>query len=118
MPDEGIRVFLFEAVRELLFNVAKHAQTTVAKVTMTQTSDEAVQIEVRDFGAGLDSSQQQTPADSTGGFGLFSIRERAVYLGGQLRIESAPGQGTRAVLSVPIAPTPLSADNDCLVPGK
>lgn len=117
VADEGIRVFLFEAVRELLFNVAKHAQTTVAKVTMTHTSDETVQIEVRDFGAGFDSSQQ-TPANSSGGFGLFGIRERAVYLGGQLRIESAPGQGTRAILSVPAGPAPLSTDNDYLVPGK
>jgi PAS domain S-box-containing protein len=106
LADEGIRVFLFQAVRELLFNVAKHAQANEAQVRMTKTPDEAIQIEVRDFGAGFDPARLQPQAVSPEGFGLFSIRERAEFLGGLLHLDSTPGQGTRAIISVPIRQAP------------
>lgn len=106
LADEGIRVFLFQAVRELLFNVAKHAQANEAQVRMTKTPDEAIRIEVCDFGTGFDPARLQPQAVSPEGFGLFSIRERVEFLGGLLQLDSSPGQGTRAIISVPIRQAP------------
>lgn len=109
LADEGLRVFLFEAVRELLFNVVKYAQVRTAQVTMTRPLDDVIQVEVCDSGIGFDPSGLQNQTASKGGFGLFSIRERAGLLGGQLQLESAPGRGTRAILSVPIRQRPSSS---------
>lgn len=52
-----------------------------------------------DNGVGLDPTSLHTTA--TGGFGLFGIHERLAYLGGDLIVDSAPRQGTRAKLTLP-----------------
>jgi signal transduction histidine kinase len=100
--DESIRLLLFQAVRELLFNVVKHARVDRARVTMTRTPSRETRIEVFDAGAGFDPSHVEASAGPDGGFGLFSIRERLGLLGGQIEIRSAPGKGTRAVIRVPL----------------
>ncbi len=91
-----MRVFIFQAVRELLLNVVKHAGVSAVHVRMSIDEEGRTQVEVCDKGAGIRASQ--TPSH---GFGLFSIRERIGLLGGRLDVESAPGTGTRILLSVP-----------------
>ncbi|MEX0884912.1 MAG: PAS domain S-box protein [Phycisphaeraceae bacterium] len=100
MGNEPIRVLLFEAARELLLNVVKHAGVAEAKLTLRQT-DEAVQVAVEDRGVGFDpqSAREQW---SEGGFGLFSVRERLELMGGRFAIESSPGDGTCVRLIVPL----------------
>ena len=61
-----------------------------------------VVLEIIDDGIGFDVSKIKHHVDKTGGFGLFRIRERLNYLGGQLKIESEPKHGTRVSLVVPI----------------
>jgi signal transduction histidine kinase/CheY-like chemotaxis protein len=100
---EPLQAVLFNAVRELLFNVVKHAQVQSATVRITAL-DRQLQIEVADAGAGFDPSQLAT-GRSSGGFGLFSVRERLELLGGRLEIESAPGRGTRFILVAPVDST-------------
>ncbi len=99
--SEELRVFLFTAVRELLVNVVKHAQAARAVVTI-QRHDERVVIMVEDSGVGFDSSRMDFQAGRSGGFGLFSIRERLHHLGGDVMVESTMGSGTRVVLTVPV----------------
>jgi PAS domain S-box-containing protein len=94
--DEASAVALFRALRELLINVARHAGTTETSVR-TWCADDRLYAEVRDRGYGFD------PERPGGGFGLLSLRERLVALGGGLEIESTPGNGTRAVAAVPLA---------------
>jgi PAS domain S-box-containing protein len=94
---EDRRIILFQAARELLVNVAKHARAKQAKVIL-QGDEARVRIQVVDDGCGFDPSFVTLP---TRGFGLFSIRERVELLGGELQIDSAPGQGTRATVTVP-----------------
>jgi len=113
-PDMDLRVFLFQAVRELLFNVVKHAQATRAQVLTVRREDGGLQIEVRDDGGGCELERFTSRASNGGGFGLFHVRERIELLGGTLRIESTPGIGTRVEISVPpgetsIAPVPAAA---------
>lgn len=98
---EDIVVFLFQAVRELLFNVVKHAQTDCAQVRMTRSSPTKVQIVVADQGVGFDPAELEH-REVAEGFGLFSIRERVSFLGGQFHVDSAPGRGTRMIIEAPL----------------
>jgi signal transduction histidine kinase len=64
---------------------------------------------VRDEGAGFDvnaAAAGQSISGTSSKFGLFSIRERMMALGGSFDIHSAPGQGTTATLTLPLAPSP------------
>ncbi len=92
--DEDVRALLYRAGLELLVNVVKHAQAQNVKVSIGRDNDN-VRIEVVDDGVGFVPSPQ---SNKTGGFGLFSIRERLNYLGGSIDIESKPGQGTHVRL--------------------
>lgn len=101
VTDVSLRVFLFEAVRELLFNVVKHAGVDQAWVEVTRTADRKIRIAVSDAGAGFTPERLGDRSESGGGFGLFSIRERLKYLGGYMEIDSRPGRGSRFVLFAP-----------------
>ncbi|HAM36761.1 MAG TPA: hypothetical protein DEB40_00515 [Elusimicrobia bacterium] len=94
------RSFLFDAVRELLFNVVKHAKAGKAKV-IARSQAGNVLIEVSDEGAGFDPSSLRP---ENGGLGLASIRERLELLYGRLEIDSRPGGGSRFILIAPCQP--------------
>jgi len=96
---EDLRVFLFQAVRELLFNVAKHAKTRRAEIRVRPGAGE-IQVTVTDQGRGFDPARLA----ASSGFGLFQIRERLHLLGGRLDADSALGRGASFTLFVPIAP--------------
>ncbi|MCX5771741.1 MAG: response regulator [Candidatus Hydrogenedentes bacterium] len=98
--SEDIRALLFEAVRELLFNIVKHAHIDEATVLVEKTSDDQITVTVEDTGSGFDPIAAQDRRGG-GGFGLFSIRERFGLVGGRMDIETAPGRGTRVTLRVP-----------------
>ncbi len=102
-PDDlsdDIRVILFESVRELLFNIVKHAGVSHARVDLCQTA-EGLQVNVSDGGNGFDPERLDPARNSVGGMGLFSIRERVALLGGRFDIDSAPGKGSRFSLFIP-----------------
>jgi len=105
---EDLRVLLFESVRELLFNVVKHAGVAVASVRVLRNAGNEISIEVSDAGPGFDPRELPPAGAMGGGFGLFSIRERLELMGGVLEIDSAPGRGARFILSVPLAQTVTS----------
>ncbi|MBI5443318.1 MAG: ATP-binding protein [Deltaproteobacteria bacterium] len=99
---EDVSVLLFQAVRELLANVVKHARAREVRISCAREEDD-VRIVVEDDGAGF-----ATPANGAfrarQGFGLFSIRERLGSLGGLIEIEPAE-PGTRVTLVAPLNPT-------------
>jgi signal transduction histidine kinase len=99
-------VLLFQSVRELLINCSKYAGTGEATVTLEQSEDQ-LRIQVRDEGVGFDLTAATSAGEApTGGvssrFGLFSIRERMMALGGSFDIQSAPGKGATATLTLPL----------------
>jgi CheY-like chemotaxis protein len=98
---EHIRLFLFEAVRELLLNVVKYAQVNRAEVKMRMLQSKEVEITVADNGIGFDPAKLEVQSSTVGGFGLFSIKERLSYLGGRMAVDAAPGKGSRYLLIVP-----------------
>jgi signal transduction histidine kinase len=97
---EELLGFLFQAVRELLWNIVKHGRTTEAVVRI-ERPDGSVRITVEDRGRGFDPSKRPAPTEE-GGFGLFSIAERIDLLGGKLEIHSARRRGTRVALTAPL----------------
>lgn len=92
-------VVLFQAVRELMLNVVKHARARHIRVSM-HCRNNSIEITVQDDGAGFDVSRNAFRPGRRGGYGLFSIRERLEYLGGSLSVKSSPGQGTKAALAL------------------
>ena len=103
-------VVLFQAVRELMLNVVKHAGARHIRVSISCRNN-SIEITVQDDGAGFDVSRNAFRPGRQGGYGLFSIRERLEYLGGSLTVESLPGRGTRAALA-------LELNHDTIKPGS
>ncbi len=106
---EDLRVLLFHSVRELLFNVVKHAETSTAQVAM-QERNGRIRIMVKDKGRGCDpkSLTENGPGE---GFGIFAIRERVELLGGKLETACAPNEGVSATIFLPVDP-PVYATPD------
>jgi PAS domain S-box-containing protein len=100
--DEDFTILLFQSIRELLFNVVKHARTASARIEMSKEGAGLLRIVVSDKGKGFDPERMWMEADPVPGFGLFSIRERMELLGGRLEVDSTPGRGSAFTL---IAPT-------------
>lgn len=100
---EALAVLLHSIVRELLWNAVKHARARRVVLAIGSDGDH-LRIVVQDDGAGFDATQAFDGSSGKSGFGLFSARERLHYLGGALEIDSAPGRGTRIVLTVPKSP--------------
>lgn len=99
--SEDCAVLMYQSVRELLINVAKHGVVKKAVVRMTYV-DGLLQILVNDDN-GFDLAAAAVPdniSPLSSKFGLFSIRERMRALGGTFDIRSAPGKGTRAMLTL------------------
>jgi len=100
--EEELRVTLFRSVRELLFNVVKHAGVTGARVRLGRGADGRVRIQVSDDGVGFDPEAVRAREGTGGGFGLFSLRERLELLGGQFEVDSAPGRGASFTMFAPL----------------
>jgi len=100
VENASLKVFLFRAVQELMFNVVKHAGVKSARLGLAGT-DTGIEITLSDQGRGFDPGMIAATVPSAG-IGLLSLRERAKAVGGDLVIESAPGQGSRFILTVPV----------------
>jgi NarL family two-component system sensor histidine kinase YdfH len=94
---------LEQIVAEALTNVHRHAQASATWVEAT-VQDETLLLEIGDDGRGFDPTQ---PA-ACGHYGLQGLRERATLLGGELTIESAPGEGTTIFVSLPLNASPVN----------
>jgi PAS domain S-box-containing protein len=94
-------LLIFQSVREILFNVVKHAGVKKAVVEVSQQSDEIL-LTVEDKGAGFDPKRLLLQGKSSGGFGLFGMRERLPIFGVRTIIRSSPGKGSRIGLRIPL----------------
>ncbi len=95
---ENLRVLLFYAVRELLFNVVKHSETKEANVTIKNHENNLTVI-VSDGGKGFNS--QETMQNPRAAHGLLSLRHRLNLLGCVMEVKSKPGNGTQVIIEVP-----------------
>ena len=99
--SKAIQTELYFAARELLINVAKHAKTGTARISVCRESDSIV-IRIEDDGIGFSRDFIDANHAREGGFGLFNIRRRITYLGGTFEVESTPATGTRVTIGMPL----------------
>jgi signal transduction histidine kinase len=95
---------LYRLVQESLNNAVKHADASRVEAVL-EREDGVVEATVRDDGRGFD------PATANGGFGLTGMRERVELAGGELRIDSTPGEGTTVSATIPLEPGRPAADH-------
>jgi PAS domain S-box-containing protein len=101
-PLKGERnVILFQAVKELLSNIVKHSQATLAKISIQRACND-FKIIIEDNGIGFDVNLIDHNKNKIKGFGLFTIYERLEYVGGSMIIESNKSLGTKVTLLMPM----------------
>jgi PAS domain S-box-containing protein len=100
-PETGISVkeAMYRIAQEAAQNAVKHARATRIDICLCVTVHNELLLEVVDDGRGFDVSNSPP-----GHFGLRSMRERAEGLNGALELESAPGEGTRITVRIPLIP--------------
>jgi signal transduction histidine kinase len=99
--DGSVESSVYRLVQESLNNVVKHAGAKRVSVEVVE-ADGWVTVTVRDDGHGF------SPEGSHGGFGLVGMRERAELVGGTVRVDSAPGEGTAVTARLPARREPPS----------
>jgi signal transduction histidine kinase len=100
-PD--LELVVYRTVQEALTNVARHAHATACRVQLSRSSDR-IDLWVEDNGVGFDAVAVGQPGPQRG-LGLLGMQERIAQAGGAMVIESAPGNGTRVLATLPISPS-------------
>jgi signal transduction histidine kinase len=100
-------VTLLRALQEGLNNVYKHAQAEKVNITLSYMADQ-VALDIQDDGQGFDPQN----LDTSRGFGLQVMRQRAEQNGGTVIVESAEGKGTTLVIQIPIKEAAANGDDD------
>jgi len=91
-----ISTAIYRIVQESFTNICKYAQATEVKLEITTTKN-SLQLRISDNGIGFDLTQNTT------GFGLQSMRDRTMALGGYFNINSAPGSGCKITATIPLS---------------
>lgn len=97
--DEPRSMLIYRIVQESLTNISRYAQASTVKITLRLT-DSIFCLSIQDNGIGFDVQAVQHRKT----YGLLGMRERALTLGGDLKIESAAGCGTLIYVEAPVAP--------------
>ncbi|PZE21196.1 sensor histidine kinase [Paenibacillus xerothermodurans] len=94
---KGIEDHLFRIVQEAMSNALRHSKATKLEVRLTQPSEDAVRLLIRDNGVGFDLDDKKHAS-----YGIVTMRERVNEIGGSINLITAPGKGTRIDIRVPI----------------
>jgi two-component system, NarL family, sensor histidine kinase UhpB len=100
LPPE-LALTLFRITQEAVNNVLKHAGAGCVSIALLHKPGQ-VSLLIADDGSGFDVSQSAQQAVGLGRLGLLGLQERAELVGGALSIDSAPGQGTRLQVDIPL----------------
>ncbi|MFQ5779572.1 MAG: histidine kinase [Nitrospiria bacterium] len=95
------KVFVFRIIQEALVNVQKHAHAKRVQVHF-DIKKEMMDVSIVDNGVGFDWEKIKHDPEKHGSFGLKAISERARLLGGEAKISTRPGKGTRVILQIPL----------------
>lgn len=95
-----VELVFYRVAQEALNNAARHADATSVQLTLSQRHG-ALWLEIKDDGVGFDPARNGN-RNRRDGLGLLGIRERMGMIGGHALIESAPGRGTRLLVSAPV----------------
>ncbi|MGH7900426.1 MAG: PAS domain S-box protein, partial [Thermodesulfobacteriota bacterium] len=95
--DKERSTAIFRILQETLTNVARHANATRVNISLKEKAGNLV-LEVRDNGEGISKNAISNPKS----LGLIGIRERAILLGGKVKISGSPGKGTTITVQIPL----------------
>ena len=98
IPDRDRSTAIFRIFQESLTNVARHAQATRVTASLKEKAG-TLELKVRDNGRGITKEQISDPKS----FGIIGMRERVYPWEGQVKVKSAPGQGTTVEVRIPLA---------------
>ena len=101
LRPEELETALFRVAQEAITNIAKHAGAETVLIQCLERDDRVI-IEIEDDGKGFAPASLPPPAARERGLGLMGMRERVELFGGTIEVDSAPGQGTRVSVSVPL----------------
>jgi len=104
---KDVELNLYRIVQEALRNVEKHASANRVRV-LIDAEPGRLKVVIQDDGRGFVMDAGPGTGRRIGGMGLVDIQERALLAGGQCQVESAPQRGTRIVVTVPLAPLPMT----------
>jgi signal transduction histidine kinase len=90
-------VVFFRIVQEALINAAKYAGARKATVTLENARRARLRLTIVDDGRGFDQTAAHAPTRDHG-WGLMIMRERAAAVSAHLKVQSAPGRGTRVIV--------------------
>ena len=93
--NEAINTAVYRVAQEALVNVTRHARATCVRIAL-QEKGATLTLDVQDDGCGFDAAR------ATQGLGLLGAAERAAALGGRIDVTSAPGQGARLRMALPL----------------
>ncbi len=103
LPDD-LRTLLYQAIRELLINVTKHAKAASISISVGREGDH-LRISIRDDGVGFDLAERRNSGGAKGGYGLLNIRERLRQFGGKLEVVRDEERGTVASVTLQYPPS-------------
>ncbi len=109
LPAEG-ELALYRILQNALENVQKHARARHVTVCLRQRA--FIQLTINDDGIGFDPEHHAARRKGKGGLGLLSMRERATYVGGDFKIKSVRGAGTKIEVLIPLPPVQLKMKNE------
>ncbi|MCG8331579.1 MAG: sensor histidine kinase [Chitinophagales bacterium] len=98
--EDKLELALYRIIDELLNNILKHAKATEINVQLTE-HDDSLNIIVEDNGRGFN----YLPKSPNFGMGLFNIQARVKHFGGDLSVDSSPGNGTTVSIDIPTKKT-------------
>jgi signal transduction histidine kinase len=103
-PDltEEIKLGLFRIAQEALNNTRKHAKASQANIDI-RFNHKQIRVEVSDNGEGFNIEEALKNSGDKGNLGLLSMQERADLINADLKIESAPGKGTKVIARARLA---------------
>lgn len=99
--DETVKTALYRIIQEAIANILQHSQAAAAEIVIERTQDR-VRVLVRDMGRGFDLEEALSADQADAHMGLLSMRERCQLLGGEFDVRTAPGEGTRLEVSMPL----------------
>lgn len=99
--EMGKKGVVFFIVEEAVNNARKHAKANHIWIRLKK-NDELAYLEIQDDGVGFDLKTVEDGYDKRGSMGMLNLRERTELVSGTIRIETAPGQGTRLLIRIPM----------------
>lgn len=98
---QDVETACYRVIQEAVTNVARHARARSVTVTLS-IADGGLEAVVRDDGVGFNVRDARARASAGASLGLLAMEERVSLLGGQIQLDSAPGQGTRLWTRIPL----------------